>query len=537
MRSIKSIILFLVLALAILIPIKAEAADKGKITACYISADKQSVIIEASLPEGPLNMVVIAEEVWQTIDNGTVVANVSGEAVSFPLAYMSDKSNLTKRFCLALPKGDTYEAVSNYMYITNPEILSNNPPKRNDHGIKGILPASTDAEEFNDLGIKQIMFNMELGAIISKTEAKQTTEFTYYGRKYYFKNDVLGEYDKIVKWCTENDYQLTMTLLNAASSKDSNLIHPEALGATCPTYALNTKTEDGVMHLKAIAAFLARRYSGGDFGTIDNWILGNQVNARTEWYYHSSTNLDTNVKEYTKAFRIFYNEFKSVNANADIYISLDQEWNRRSNPGCFLSREYLNRFNYWINKEGNIGWCLGIHPYNAPLYDPYTWMPQDIYVTNDAKTPYLTMLNFDVLLDEMREESYLTSAGKVRKIMISQIGYTSSFGEKFQAASIAYAYSKALKYPEITGFILFRDIDDDNEVKANIAQGLKSLNSHKKLAYEYYKTIGTPEFSAYEDEFEETTGVSLKDMLEDGYFKTRNSWELGDDTDPARESG
>ena len=164
-------------------------------------------------------------------------------------------------------------------------------------------------------------------------------------------------------------------------------------------------------------------------------------------------------------------------------------------------------------------------------------MPQDIYVTNDAKTPYLTMLNFDVLLDEMREESYLTSAGKVRKIMISQIGYTSSFGEKFQAASIAYAYSKALKYPEITGFILFRDIDDDNEVKANIAQGLKSLNSHKKLAYEYYKTIGTPEFSAYEDEFEETTGVSLKDMLEDGYFKTRNSWELGDDTDPARESG
>ena len=68
------------------------------------------------------------------------------------------------------------------------------------------------------------------------------------------------------------------------------------------------------------------RYSGTEnCGQVDNWIIGNEVNARTECYYLGTDNLDTNVNSYVKAFRIFYNGIKSQNAGAQIYNSLDQE--------------------------------------------------------------------------------------------------------------------------------------------------------------------------------------------------------------------
>ena len=87
------------------------------------------------------------------------------------------------------------------------------------------------------------------------------------------------------------------TILNNKTSAGAELIHPLSRDAhVCPGYAMNTKEDEGTQHLKAIAAFLAQRYSGGQFGTVDNWVIGNEVNARTEWYYMNSTNLELNVK-------------------------------------------------------------------------------------------------------------------------------------------------------------------------------------------------------------------------------------------------
>lgn len=213
------------------------------------------------------------------------------------------------------------------------------------------------------------------------------------------------------------------------------MIHPLAVGGDCPGYAINVADASGTEHLKAIGAFLGQRYSGAaGCGQVDNWIVGNEVNARTSWWHTNSTSLDLNVNIYVKAFRILYNEIKSKNANARIYNSIDQEWNRLSNPGSFLARGYLDQFNYYINREGNIDWGLSYHPYNSPLYDPYAWNGPAVWVKNNLSTPYITMQNIDLLINYMHQSHFLNPNGEVRSISLAEIGYTSSFGSEAQGS-------------------------------------------------------------------------------------------------------
>ena len=47
-----------------------------------------------------------------------------------------------------------------------------------------------------------------------------------------------------------------------------------------------------------------------------NWIVGNEVNVRSDWNYMQYVDLDTYAREYANAVRVFYNSIKSMNANA-----------------------------------------------------------------------------------------------------------------------------------------------------------------------------------------------------------------------------
>ena len=424
----------------------AQAAGRVvSINSCTISGDQVVVNVSAgTLPSSDDGKYYLyADEVYQDGTVGTVVATTerAGNATfTFPLNFYSAESNLSKKFLVAVKSGGSMVQVSDEHYITNPEAIATKTVARNDHGMKGILPNSADEATFKDLGIAQMVYNLYMGDIVGPGDGSNVVHFSYNGVDYQFNGAALAQYDGFVRWCSINNFQLTMTILNNKTEAGADLIHPLSRDEhVCPGYAMNTKEDAGTQHLKAIAAFLAQRYSGGAYGTVDNWVIGNEVNARTEWYYMNSTNLELNVSEYVKAFRIFYNEIKAVNANARVYTSFDQEWCRKSNPGCFMSKEYLDRFNYYMNREGNVDWSLSVHPYNAPLFDPYAWKQQSQYVSPSLNTPYITMENIYILTDYMCQASFLAPSGNVRNISLSEIGFTSSFGEDAQAASLTYA--------------------------------------------------------------------------------------------------
>ena len=182
------------------------------------------------------------------------------------------------------------------------------------------------------------------------------------------------------------------------------MIHPlsrQGIGSA-PYYAFNASDGPGTECLAAVGAFLAERYSSASSGRglVENWVIGNEINARKEWNYMEYVDLETYVREYAKAFRIFYNAIRSTNGSARVYISLDQQWNRDNSSGNYDGRDILDEFNRQIKAEGDIAWGLAFHPYNAPLTTPYLWNPSK-WVRDSADTSMVTMANIHVVTDPL----------------------------------------------------------------------------------------------------------------------------------------
>lgn len=511
--------------------INAEASGRPvSIKSCTISgSDVVCQLSAGSVPSGDDGKYYIyADEVYQDGPTGTVVAAVDAGAsvtAAFPLNYNTGDSNLSRKFLVAVKRGGQMVQVSDEHYITNPEAIASHTSARRDTGIKGILPDLTKAskEELQELGIKQIVYNMYVDDVCVDASVPGAIPFEYNGQTWYFNHGMVTKFDSMIKSFNAYGMQVTMVLLNGGRSPyTQDLVHPAAQGGDCPGYALNVAEKAGVDHLKAVGAFLGQRYSGqAGCGQIDNWILGNEVNARTSWWYSNSTSLDYNVNIYVKAFRIIYNEMKSQNANVRIYNSIDQEWNRKSNPGSFLAREYLDQFNYYINREGNIDWGLSYHPYNSPLYDPYAWNGPAVWVKDSLSTPYITMQNIDILINYMHQPQFLSPSGQVRSISLAEIGFTSSFGDDKQEASVAYGYLKAASLPDVDAFMLFRQTDDAHEMESHLALGLYDLNGNKKPAYHIYKNLGTANEGAAKARASEIIGMDIDQMISQNVMWTR----------------
>ncbi len=510
----------------------AEAAGRpGSIDSCLIS--DEDVVCEISTSSVPSSddgkFYVYANDVQSDGTTGSIVAKVDAEesvSASFPLNYNTADSNLSRKFLIAVKRNGEMIQVSDEHYITNPEAIAAYSSTRMDGGIKGLLPDITrvTGEELQELGVHQMVYNMDIDDICSDESVPGTVAFPYNGQTWYFNGERLAEYDSTIRTLNKYGIQITMVLLNGGQNPYAqDLIHPLAAdGENCPGYALNVEEEAGVNHLKAIGAFLGQHYSGQTgCGQVDNWIIGNEVNARTSWWYTNSTSMDLNVNIYVKAFRILYNEMKSMNASVRIYNSIDQEWNRKSNPGSFLAKEYLDQFNYYMNREGNIDWGLSYHPYNSPLYDPYAWNGPAVWVKDSITTPYITMQNIDILIDYMHEDKFLNPAGEVRSISLAEIGYTSAFGDEKQEASIAYGYLKAASLPDVDAFMLFRQTDEAFEMESHLALGLYDLEGNRKPSYEMYKKLGTENEGEAKERASEIIGMDIDEMIRDNIVWTR----------------
>ncbi len=510
--------------------LQAQASGRPvSFKSCLILGDQ--VVCElnsAYIPESDDGMYYIySNEVYQDGTTGSIAASKTAEIVTtinFPLNYNSPQSNLSRKFLVAVKKNGKMVQVSDEHYITNPEVLAGFTTTPISAGIKGILPDGDITNgDLQELGIQQVVYNMLLDEICVAADTPGAVLFAYNGQNYYFNSPRLREYDSTVKYLNEQGIKVTMVLLNCGTGEyTKHLLHPDAVGGECPGYALNVEEEAAVNHLKAIGAFLGQRYSGVlGCGQVDNWIIGNEVNARTSWWYTNSGSLDFNVNIYAKAFRIFYNELKGMNANVRVYNSLDQEWNRKSNPGSFLSKDYLDRFNHYMVREGNIDWGLSFHPYNSPLYDPYAWNGPSVWVKNSITTPYITMQNLDILIDYMHRAEFLNPNGEVRSISLAEIGFTSSFGTEAQEASVAYGYLKAASLPDVDAFLLFRQVDDAHEMESYLAMGLKDLNGNRKPAFEIYKNLGTVNEAAVKVRVSEIIGMDIDTMVNEKIIWTR----------------
>ncbi len=491
---------------------------------CRISTSRQKINMRVSADSIPISddefyYLFALQPYESTISEGNeyILKKEKNTAVGFSvnLNHNTESSRLYQKFVVAVKCNGVYVPVSHGQYITNPEAVARYtaafPQAASKKGLL-VDPNRLRGNELDELGVKQAAYNIFVGRILGQTTdpVYPTIHYQYNGKTYAFNGQVISEYDLVFSTLTAKGITVTAIILNDYSASHPHMIHPKSRsGSESQYYAFNAAEAQGVEYLAAIGSFLAERYSGNNgCGRVSSWIIANEINARKEWNHMEKVSLQEYTDEYAKAFRIFYNAIKSVTANAKVYISLDQQWDRNlSNNPNYDARDILDEFNRNIKGRGNIDWGLAQHPYCVPLTISSFWAPSR-YVNHTVSTPMLTMGNISILTDYMAQEHFLTDDGEVRSITLSELGYSSLTGEAMQAAAFAYAYYIVESNPHIDSLLLNRQTDAAEEVAQGLAFGLNHQGGGQKQIYTVFKYIDTPEHAQYTEFAKGIIGIS-----------------------------
>ncbi len=419
------------------------------------------------------------------------------------LNYNSAQSRLFDKFCMALLIDGNYVEVSNSSYITNPEAKASYASSRDGASTKkGLLVYSEliNSGQLEDLGVKHAAYNVYTSLICNGSGISHT----YNGHTYSFNAHQVGLYDIIFSRLSARGVDINAIIIN--DMPHSTLTYPASRGGGATLYAFNASDKEGVDMLGAVANFLANRYSGASgHGKVSNWIIGNEVNERTVYNYTPYMGVDQYARLYADVVRVFYNAMTAVNSTTRVYVSLDNRWNMNKSDKSFYDvKDMMDAFNAYMCSEGNINWHVGYHPYNYPLTEPkaWSWGRYDSMVSGSSSSPIVSMRNIHVLTDYLGQSSYLDNNGNVRRVILSEMGYTSSHGQGLQSASICYAYKVMEANSHIDYMLLSRQVDAAPEVAEGLALGING-----KEGYTAYKFCGTSQESTYVDKYLGTIGI------------------------------
>lgn len=432
-----------------------------------------------------------------------------GDAISFtqPLNLGTIDDKLYSKFVLAVYDGTSYKPISVPAYISNPEVLAKNTAAfKRPQTKKGLLIEQSMLADAMELGVKHVIVNIPFHHILGTG-----IEYEYDGKTYNFNRALIEEYDNTIGRMNAKDILVTAVILNGWNKNTPQLIHPKAAySKRAFYYGFNASTKEGYETIKAIASFLAERYSGGakSKGKISNWIIGNEINNNRIWNYTGEMEVEEYVKEFEKAFRVFYTAIKSINKNDRVYFSTDYYWNDLSDPKAtksnYRAKDIVDIFNRYVREGGQMDWGLAYHPYSIPLTEPEFWDDdQTGLIKADPNSPVINFKNLSVLTDYFQKPELLMSNGKVRPIILSEQGFTSKSltrgdNNELQAAALAYAYYITDSNPYIDAFIMSRQVDAVVEVRDSLAFGLwgSDMNSpdvvkptRRKKAWAIFKNI------------------------------------------------
>ena len=502
-----------------------NAADFATIESCKINPETGKIDVTMKAKDLAVSddgyYYLFEEKAYQSALTGSeyIIEDQKDVNLTFSvnLNYNTASSRLFSKFVVAVKKNGSFLAITKPHYITNPEALAKYSLSfGNTTSKKGLLvdPEKLQSTELDDLGVRHAAYNIPLSRILGQTtnEHYPTVYYTYNGRNYAFNGQIIAEYDYIFTSLTNRGITTTAIILNDHSAHPE-LIHPKARsGGHAPYFAFNAADEEGVDCIAAVASFLASRYSGTGHGKVVNWVIGNEINARSEWNHIEHMDTASYVDEYARAFRVFYNAILSINSSARVYISLDQQWGKSLySKNGYGSKEILDEFNRNLKAEGNIDWALAQHPYNYPLTSAKAWSSSGkagSYVQEGENTPVITIKNLHVLTDYLQRPEMRTEDGEVRHLILSEMGYTSSQGQELQAASFVYAYKVIEANQYVDSMLFSRETDAPSEVAQGLALGICTLGGGRKSIYEAYKYVDTPESAKYTDFALQVIGIS-----------------------------
>lgn len=404
--------------------------------------------------------------------------------ITFKLNISGHPEYTQGKFAIGIKKSKSaYSVISPKSYVSNPEKLSTNTAAYFVPGTKKGIQA-TDINELTDTKSKTVFFNLYISDLMRKDSGVET--YKYNGKTYHF-NGLYG-YVYLVQQCNAKGIQVTAQISIDRNASTQRFITGNSPYAETAYYGWNTDNSTTRQTMEAMFAYLGEKF-GKNNCYISNWILGNEVNSASGYYYVGNVSFSKFISMYSEAFRCLYNAVKSSRGSSKVFICLDNCWNQKNAfTICYSARSTLESFAAKISDmQKDVNWNLAYHAYNQPLSDSQFWSGANASMfTSDANTTtFITMRNIQTLTDYVKNRF-----GSNTRIILSEQGFSSTYGgQANQAAAIALAYYKAACNPMIDAFIIRSYKDEAHEVAQGLAMGLKDTNGKKKTAYNVFKNM------------------------------------------------
>ena len=404
--------------------------------------------------------------------------------ITFKLNISGHPEYAQGKFAIGIKKSKSaYSVISPKSYVSNPEKLSTNTAAYFVPGTKKGIQA-TDINELTDTKSKTVFFNLYISDLMRKDSGVET--YKYNGKTYHF-NGLYG-YVYLVQQCNAKGIQVTAQISIDRNASTQSFITGNSPYAETAYYGWNTDKSTTRQTMEAMFAYLGEKF-GKNNCYISNWILGNEVNSASAYYYVGNVSFSKFISMYSEAFRCLYNAVKSSRGSSKVFICLDNCWNQKNAfTICYSARSTLESFAAKISDmQKDVNWNLAYHAYNQPLSDSQFWSGANASMfTSDANTTtFITMRNIQTLTDYVKNRF-----GSNTRIILSEQGFSSTYGgQANQAAAIALAYYKAACNPMIDAFIIRSYKDEAHEVAQGLAMGLKDANGKKKTAYNVFKNM------------------------------------------------
>lgn len=404
--------------------------------------------------------------------------------ITFKLNISGHPEYAQGKFAIGIKKSKSaYSVISPKSYVSNPEKLSTNTAAYFVPGTKKGIQA-TDINELTDTKSKTVFFNLYISDLMRKDSGVET--YKYNGKTYHF-NGLYG-YVYLVQQCNAKGIQVTAQISIDRNVSTQSLITGNSHYAETAYYGWNTDNGTTRQTMEAMFAYLGEKF-GKNNCYISNWILGNEVNSASGYYYVGNVSFSKFISMYSEAFRCLYNAVKSSRGSSKVFICLDNCWNQKNAfTICYSARSTLESFAAKISDvQKDVNWNLAYHAYNQPLSDSQFWSGANasMFASDANTTTFITMRNIQTLTDYVKNRF-----GSNTRIILSEQGFSSTYGgQANQAAAIALAYYKAACNPMIDAFIIRSYKDETHEVAQGLAMGLKDANGKKKTSYNVFKNM------------------------------------------------
>lgn len=381
-------------------------------------------------------------------------------------------------------------AANTVAYVSNPEVLSQNDTDyAKKASIKGI-----NAEYDGDavaLDVSHVIIDIPIDKYARTGASENNLRIVKNGRRRYILSSALDELDARVKYYTENGitvyFRITLESSYAELPEKLRFLAFEDTVSGAENYPINTANQACAEFMVDFLDFLAERYTNkeGSHGLVSAFIAGHALNTPGDGV--GSASYEAYLEACTVLLRTMYTAMATHYENGRVFLTVDRNYTVSGYGTCDVSaKRFLSDIKTHTKASGNYPWGIALSLSSTSSDSDRIWYD------NAGGGKYITPVNLADLTDTLLSSDEYRYSGEPRHVIISDFSVAlsdSEVSEQNQAASIAYAYYKAVATQRIDAFFYSNEVDT-----GDVKNGLRSttdegIPTEARPAYTLYSLI------------------------------------------------